>query len=259
MSLEVQGQPSPGPHAVGEAARRSRYCVACGAHHARPLFRDLVTCSACGMIYYPHRLAPEEVTRLYSEAYFGGAEYYDYLADRPVHEANFRARVRHLARWLPRGRHLLEVGCSYGFFLNLARARWRVRGCDIATEPCRYAREILGLDVLAGDFLEIPLRGTRSMRSACGTRSSTWRTPRATWPERPTCSNRAASWPCQPAISAVGWHVGRARVGGRSTRRLISGTSLGRRCGELWIASASKCAGFGASVWRVASDRSSTA
>ena len=157
MSLEVQGQPSPGPHAVGEAARRSRYCVACGAHHARPLFRDLVTCSACGMIYYPHRLAPEEVTRLYSEAYFGGAEYYDYLADRPVHEANFRARVRHLARWLPRGRHLLEVGCSYGFFLNLARARWRVRGCDIATEPCRYAREILGLDVLAGDFLEIPL------------------------------------------------------------------------------------------------------
>ncbi|MGC1717641.1 MAG: hypothetical protein WA746_01520, partial [Isosphaeraceae bacterium] len=43
---------------------------------------------------------------------FPGAEYLDYLSDRPVHEANFRRRVRQLKPWVPRGARLFEVGRS---------------------------------------------------------------------------------------------------------------------------------------------------
>jgi SAM-dependent methyltransferase len=109
------------------------------------------------LIYYPRRLSPEDQAELYGEDYFRGAEYRDYLADRSAHEANFRGRIRQLTPWLPRDRRLFEIGCSYGLFLNLARAHWSVRGCDIAREPCRYAVEQLGVDVRHGDFLDSAL------------------------------------------------------------------------------------------------------
>jgi SAM-dependent methyltransferase len=109
------------------------------------------------MIYYPNRVDAQEAIRLYDDSYFQGAEYFDYLTDRTTHEANFRKRVRTLARWLPPGRSVFEIGCAYGLFLDQARGRWRVSGCDIAAGPCRYARDQLGLDVNCGDFLDVPL------------------------------------------------------------------------------------------------------
>jgi len=139
------------------AASASRSCVACGSDESRPLFRELVTCCQCGMVYFPNWLTREELARLYGPEYFHGAEYFGYLADRGAHEANFRRRVRELARWVPAGGRVFEVGCAYGLFLNLARRRWQVRGCDIAQEACRHARENLGLDVTCADFAELPL------------------------------------------------------------------------------------------------------
>ena len=60
------------------------------------------------------------------------------LSRRPryAHQANFRPRVRSLALHSPwgatfRGWLLLR------FFLEPASRSWRVRGCDIAAEPCR--------------------------------------------------------------------------------------------------------------------------
>jgi SAM-dependent methyltransferase len=155
--MSVDGTPAAGQTSPA-AVVRSRTCVACGGHDATPLYRDLVRCDTCGMVYYPRRLAREEVARLYAEGYFKGEEYFDYLADRAAHEANFRARVRQLARWLPDGRRVFEVGCSYGLFLHTARDRWRVAGCDVAAEPIRHAREALGLDVSYGEFGAVPLR-----------------------------------------------------------------------------------------------------
>ncbi len=137
---------------------RRRNCAGCGGADAAPHFRDLVTCTTCGLVYYPWRLTREEVARLYAEDYFKGSEYFDYLADRAAHEANFRRRLRQLAPWVPEGKQLFEIGCSYGLFLNLARERWPVSGCDVAVEPCRHARQQLGLDVSCTDFLDVPLQ-----------------------------------------------------------------------------------------------------
>ncbi len=138
-----------------------RCCVACGRDDAKPLFRDLVACANCGLVYFPWRLTPREVARLYGENYFKGAEYFDYPVDRAVHEANFRNYLRRLGRWLPAGGRLFEIGCAYGYFLRLAGRRWRVSGCDIAAEPCRHARDVLGQEVYCGDFEEVPLKPGR--------------------------------------------------------------------------------------------------
>lgn len=134
----------------------TRRCAGCGGSSARPLYRGLVTCAGCGLVYYPGRITVDEAARLYDEDYFHGAEYFDYLADRACHETNFRRRVRQLAGWLPSGRRVFEIGCAYGLFLRHAAERWRVSGCDVAAGPCRFARDQLGLDVRHADFLDIP-------------------------------------------------------------------------------------------------------
>lgn len=137
--------------------RPTRCCVACGETATTPLYRELARCAGCGLVYFPPALAAADVQRLYGEDYFHGAEYWNYAADRPVHEANFRARLRQLQPWLPPGRRLFEVGCSYGFFLHLAQVHWQVAGCDIAEAPVCHAREVLHLDVQCGDFAGVPL------------------------------------------------------------------------------------------------------
>ena len=133
-------------------------CISCGTSANRSLFRELVSCAECNMVFFPRRLSTEETAALYDESYFRGQEYLDYLADRRVHETNFRRRLRQLLRWIPPGHRLFEIGCSYGLFLNLARSYWSVAGCDIAADPCNYAREELRLDVSCADFLDLPLK-----------------------------------------------------------------------------------------------------
>jgi SAM-dependent methyltransferase len=157
--MSADGTPTAAgqPSVALAVAAVSRSCAACGGYDATPLYRDLVRCDTCGMVYYPRRLSRDEVCRLYAEGYFKGEEYFDYLADRAVHLANFRARQRQLARWLPHGKRVFEIGCSYGLFLHTARDRWRVAGCDVAVEPSRYAHEALGLDVHCAEFSELPL------------------------------------------------------------------------------------------------------
>jgi len=51
---------------------------------------------------------------------------------------------------MPGGR-LLELGCSYGSFLEYAKnLGWSVHGVEIAEEPVKFGRQVLGLDIHHG-------------------------------------------------------------------------------------------------------------
>jgi SAM-dependent methyltransferase len=53
----------------------------------------------------------------------------------------FEAILRRLRRFVPPGATLLDVGCSYGGFLEMARNEgYRVRGVDIVPEAVEYVR-----------------------------------------------------------------------------------------------------------------------
>jgi SAM-dependent methyltransferase len=135
-------------------------CAACGEPVARavPHFPSigLLRCARCGLVFADPvrwRIDPEAV---YAESYFEGEEYADYRRDRKMLEANFRSLMRRVERW-SRGGRLFEIGCAYGFFLNLARRRWDAQGIDVTEPGVRHAREELGLQARRGDFLEEPL------------------------------------------------------------------------------------------------------
>jgi len=134
-----------------------RPCLVCGGRYGPSPLPGLAACESCGFVSADLEISPDELRALYSERYFTGGEYKDYVAERRLHEKHFLHRLKLLLRHVsqPETKTLFEVGCAYGFFLNLARERFRaVRGIDISVDAGRYARDVLHLDVTAGNLLQ---------------------------------------------------------------------------------------------------------
>jgi predicted TPR repeat methyltransferase len=77
--------------------------------------------------------------------------------------------LRVLKRFIDPARHrrLFEVGCAYGFFLDVAKKSFAsVQGIEVSEAVASYARNKLGLDAVSGDFLQYDL-GSREFDVAC--------------------------------------------------------------------------------------------
>jgi SAM-dependent methyltransferase len=148
-------QTTPDQPATARDATAS-HCLVCEAQDAAPLYPGILRCRACGYVFADMRLTDEELFKLYNEDFFTGAEFSDYAADAKFFRKNFALRLRELKKFLDPARHqkLLEIGCAYGFFLDMARGEFaQVQGIDITDAGVRYAREELKLDVVQADFL----------------------------------------------------------------------------------------------------------
>lgn len=149
MTLSLQDASNRAP-----VAQRAR-CLVCtrGSFVAyddgRP---DLARCANCGFVTLRGGADPERVSSLYGEDYFHGAEYADYVRDRPALQRNFRERVKTVLRYCGGGT-LLEIGCAYGFFLDLVRDRFDCLGYDRVETAVAYANDVLGLRAECKDFL----------------------------------------------------------------------------------------------------------
>lgn len=119
----------------------------------RPRFpdRQIVQCPDCGLVFFDGT-AP---AGLYEQQYFVGDEYCDYAAEKTVRQSNFRRELPLLRRLAPAGQ-LLEIGCAYGFFLELARPYWQAKGIDVSAAAVRYAREVCRVEAVCAEFLELP-------------------------------------------------------------------------------------------------------
>lgn len=132
-------------------------CIVCGCTGNEPHYPGILRCTGCSYVYADLDLSQAEFEALYSDDYFAGEEYSDYAADKSVHQRNFIARLDVLARFVDPMRHrrLLEVGCAYGFFLELAARRFdEVVGIDVTTAGVHHARDTLGLNAVRGDLLD---------------------------------------------------------------------------------------------------------
>ena len=135
-----------------------RECLICGsAYTTSAKLPGLLTCTRCSFTSADVDLSPEELKALYTANYFAGEEYKDYVADRQIIEKQFRLRLRKVLPHLPLERrgHMFEIGCAYGFFLNVAREYFNsVAGIDISDDAVRYARETLLVPAVVGDYLD---------------------------------------------------------------------------------------------------------
>lgn len=131
-------------------------CIICKNSESKIIFKCLSQCEACGLIYYHETDSSLEIQDIYQEGYFTGEEYLDYKNDKEIIQRNFSSRLKEMRLHIQQG-SLFEIGCAYGFFLDLAKKYFSASGIDITEKPTEYARQILSLTVKTGDYLSFPL------------------------------------------------------------------------------------------------------
>lgn len=141
----------------------ARACICCGERAWKLIYPDIVRCSACSHQRMAGEPTAADLEAIYARGYFTGEKYHDYVADKKIIQANLAARLASVLRFIrpasPGDYDLFEIGCAYGFFLELARTRFgSVKGIDISQDASAHARDELGLDVLTGDLGEARLR-----------------------------------------------------------------------------------------------------
>lgn len=148
---------------------RQESCVVCGRRRERALVRDseknIFRCEHCGLYWQQWFAAPSFA---YEKPYFTDeyASQYGrtYLEDRENIDRLGRARLgvinslrkRLVKKYPSEEKNLLDIGCAYGFFIDLARdiGGWTVKGIETSKTASKYARESLVLDVDTAGFLE---------------------------------------------------------------------------------------------------------
>lgn len=134
-------------------------CRACGDVTSSVRFvvsgYALRECKRCGSLTAATSVDGDEAEKFYGFGYFHGGDYEDYEASQAAAKRNFCRFVAKL-RQVQEGGRLLELGCAYGYFLDLAQAFWEVRGIDISEEAIASCAQRFAGAVWCGDFLRFP-------------------------------------------------------------------------------------------------------
>jgi SAM-dependent methyltransferase len=128
-------------------------CPCCDRAEWMPRWKGFVVCRSCGLMAVNQSVPAEELKKFYQEDYFKGREYVDYVADKPAQQKTLRNHLRVVRRHARPGGRLLEIGCAYGFFLELVQKDYPGSvGVDVSSAGVAYARAH-GLDAREGDLL----------------------------------------------------------------------------------------------------------
>jgi 2-polyprenyl-3-methyl-5-hydroxy-6-metoxy-1,4-benzoquinol methylase len=100
----------------------------------------------------------EQLKGIYSENYFQGNEYYDYISDKPAIQKNFGKRLNqiHIDPKSYINLNTLEIGCAYGFFGEVFTNYFKnvpYTGIDVVPEVINYGKSVLELNLVLEDFL----------------------------------------------------------------------------------------------------------
>ena len=143
VDIAMENNPDPPP------------CPCCDRSEWFPRWKGFVVCRHCGLMTVNQRFPTEELIRFYQEDYFKGREYVDYVADKPAQLKTLRNHLRVVRRHVPPGGRLLEIGCAYGFFLELIQEEYRGSvGVDVFSAGVAHARA-QGLQAREGDLLRL--------------------------------------------------------------------------------------------------------
>lgn len=154
---------------INNSLEKVEQCYVCGGIHVSMLMPvkdrwhglagdfNLVKCKGCGLIYTNPRPKPEAMGLYYPDSYgphqFGANQENGDKA-KTKKRAWFKTLLNSRSQYLPPlipGGNLLEIGCSYGSFLEHAKSvGWDVVGVEIAEEPVKYGRQVLGLNIHHG-------------------------------------------------------------------------------------------------------------
>lgn len=102
----------------------------------------------------------KELEKVYTENYFKGEEYVDYLNDKEILQTNFKKRLNKIERivGLTNIRSSLEIGCAYGFFGEILSNKLKDKpyvGYDVVPEAIDYGKNQLKQNIFCEDYLSV--------------------------------------------------------------------------------------------------------
>lgn len=134
-------------------------CIICNGAYKSFSIPGLKQCTNCEFVTTDISLSSEELADLYSDQYFMGEEYRNYIEEKNVILKNFAAKLRKVLKYIdkPQQKTAFEVGAAYGFFLELAGKCFKsASGIDISSDAVTYAKKN-GVDIRCQDFLTYEL------------------------------------------------------------------------------------------------------
>jgi SAM-dependent methyltransferase len=133
-------------------------CALCSAEGSRVLYAlpngDIRRCVSCGVAFRENLVSGDAATEMYEDDSYLDQPYFERLkvgSSRDVEPWLVYERVLRRLESLTRNRSLLDVGASYGAFLELARERgWQVSGVELSTKAAAYAATARQLELHVG-------------------------------------------------------------------------------------------------------------
>lgn len=129
------------------------FCPSCNQTTSRKFLYHkvgipIVQCPICGL----GKACPDEFNpeTYYDASYFNGNKpdgYSDYLGAKNVLQEHFQKELDLLKKLGIQGGVLLELGCAYGYFLEVAQHHYKINGleiCEAAVADCQ-ARGLFGV------------------------------------------------------------------------------------------------------------------
>ena len=129
-------------------------CPVCDHHQFHPLEEyeknHLHTCDSCSFVFADVIPDPEEMEAFYNSEY----DLTSYFS--PITKKRYHDILNTLEKYR-RTNKLLDVGCGYGFFLEVAKEKgWEVQGIEY-NQKCIDACRRKEIDVLQGDLRDLAL------------------------------------------------------------------------------------------------------
>lgn len=108
---------------------------------------QIVSCKQCGFVY----VNPRESETIFFNTYEKLSPK-EYLLEQENRELVFKENIELIERFIKKRGKLLDIGCSVGLFLKVARERgWVVKGVEPSLKNTDFAKREFYLDVINGN------------------------------------------------------------------------------------------------------------
>jgi len=108
------------------------------------------------------KITSETLKQTYTENYFKGEEYVDYLRDKGILQTNFKKRLRNIYEIVDKKSisDVVEIGCAYGFFAEVITndlKNIKYVGYDVVPEAIEYGSTELKQNIICTDYLQVKI------------------------------------------------------------------------------------------------------
>jgi 2-polyprenyl-3-methyl-5-hydroxy-6-metoxy-1,4-benzoquinol methylase len=123
------------------------------------------SCGHCGLIFQ-HPLPTAESMAAWADEEYASGAYHEYVAARPMKTRHFEQRLDDIGHVVGSGR-LLDVGCSCGYFMEVAASRgFDVQGIEFSSSAIAAAAPSIRPRIFQGKLEDIPDKGPFDVVSA---------------------------------------------------------------------------------------------